>query len=98
MSMYKNNIRQCPFKKVKYIDLDIITQTLTISTVFKHHTFNFHKQVTMSFSIFQCIQLFWEQSQMQCTFQKSHMHQTPHKQTVNSSSYGHCVVTSVLAV
>lgn len=52
MSMHKNKFRQRPFKKVKYIQtVRIITQTLTISTAFKYHTFNFHKQVTMLFSI-----------------------------------------------
>lgn len=68
MSMYKNKFRQCPFKKVKYIQtVRIIIQTLTISTAFKYHTFNFHKQVTMLFSIPQCIQRFFGTNSMQHT-------------------------------
>lgn len=98
--MYKNKFRQCPFKKVKYIQtVRLITQNLTISTRFKYHTSNFHKQVTMLFSISQCIQhFFWNKlNATHFTTLNNHVQHILLTQTVNNLSYIHFVITSVPA-
>lgn len=86
MSIYKNNISVL-LKKLNIYTVRIITQSLTISTGFKYHTLNFHKQVTMSFSISHCMQLFFgtDSNAMHFTFNIKYMQQTLHKQTVNGS-------------